>query len=218
LRHDSSGAKRGMAAGVSRSKQPKKKGYNHNDPSLKTGAGGLTVWTLQEMLRAKRFDELENMYNNGLNMNALPVGVAAGAGNAVLETGSPLFSKILGYLSVESKYLNVDSRKLVADALESFVGRSWRGKIFFSSNNKRVSKGRNRLRESLVLPRSPIVPMAKFDTMLLDSHPLAERATSNLVVLNYADPQTRPYWQELVASKLHAYDVQVAVKGKYGPI
>jgi hypothetical protein len=170
------------------------------------------------MLRAKRFDELENMFNNGLNMNALPVGVAAGAGGAVLETGSPLFSKLLDYLTFESEYLHVGSKRLVTDALESFVGRNWRGKYFFPSNNKRASKGRNRIKESMVRSRSAIVPMAKFDTMLLDSHPLASSATSNLVVLNYADPQTRPYWQELVATKVHALDLQVAVKGKYGPI
>ena len=54
--------------------------------------------------------------------------------------------------------------------------------------------------------------------MLLDSHSLAPRAKSNLVILNYTDPLTKPYLQEYIAVKLHALDLQVAVKGKYGPV
>src|SRR5215813_15069955 len=133
-------------------------GYEHDDPSLKTGAGGLTVWTLQEMAQKKKFDELDNLFNNGLTMNALPVGLAAGAAARVLD---------------------VDT-KLIADALDSLTGKNWRGKVFFSSDNKRVSQGRNRIKAHLLLPNSPIVPMAKFDTMLLDSHPLAPQAKSNI--------------------------------------
>jgi hypothetical protein len=60
--------------------------------------------------------------------------------------------------------------------------------------------------------------MAKFDTMLLDSHPLVPEAKSNVVILNYAHPETRPYLQELALTKVQVYDVQVAVKGKYGPV
>jgi len=70
----------------------------------------------------------------------------------------------------------------------------------------------------LTRSRSPIVPMARFDTMLLDSDSLAADATSNVVVLNYAHLKTRPYLQELILSKVQVYDVQVAVRGKYGPI
>src|SRR5262245_33224062 len=171
-------------------------GYDHNDPSLRTGDGGLTVWTLSEMAQQKRFDELNDLFNNGLTMNALPVGLAAGAAARVLDIGN----------------------KTIADALDALSGRNWRGKVFFPSTDRTVSKGRNRIRASLVLPRAPIVPMAKFDTRLLDSHPLAPQAKSNVVILNYADPQTRPYWQEMALSKVPVYDVQVAVKGKYGPV
>ena len=60
--------------------------------------------------------------------------------------------------------------------------------------------------------------MMKFTTKLLDSHPLAPRARGNIVILNYTDPLTRPYWQEYIPTKLHAIDLQVAVKGKYGPV
>ena len=60
--------------------------------------------------------------------------------------------------------------------------------------------------------------MAKFTTMLLDSHPVAPRAKSNLVVLNYSDPTTRSYLVEILATQVHGYDVMVAVKGKYGPV
>jgi hypothetical protein len=217
-RHGSSRTKRGEAKGISRSKQAQKTGYDHNDPSLKTGVGGLTVWTLQEMARTKRFEELNNMFNNGLSMNALPVGLAAGAALPVLEAGSQFVSQVLNYLTVERKYVNVGTRQLFADVVNYLVSRGWRGKIFFASNNKRVSQGRNRMREFLILPRSTIVPMNKFDTMLIDSHPLAKGATSNLVILNYADPRTMPYWQEVLITKVPCYDVQVAVRGKYGPI
>jgi len=171
-------------------------GYEHDDPSLKTGAGGLTVWILQEMAQKKQFDELDELFNNGLTMNSLPVGLAAGAAARVLD---------------------IDS-KIIADALDSLTGMNWRGKVFFRSNDKTVSEGRNRIRSSLLRPRAPIVPMAKFETKLLDSHPLAPDAKSNLVILNYADVKTRPYWQEEALAKVPVYDVQVAVKGKYGPV
>ena len=170
--------------------------YAHDDPNLKTGAGGLTVWTLHDMAQRKQFDELDDLFNNGLTMNSLPVGLAAGAAARVFD---------------------IDN-KLIAEALDSLTGRSWRGKVFFRSNNKTVSEGRNRIRSSLLLPGSPIVPMAKFTTRLLDSHPLAPNAKSNVVILNYVDLKTRPYWQEEVLSKVPVYDVQVAVKGKYGPV
>ena len=170
--------------------------YAYDDASLKTGAGGLTVWTLHDMAQRKQFHELDDLFNNGLTMNSLPVGLAAGAAARVLD---------------------VDN-KLIADALDALTGRNWRGKVFFRSNNKTVSEGRNRIRSSLLLPRSPIVPMAKFTTRLLDRHPLAPDAKSNVVILNYADVKTRPYLQEEILAKVPVYDVQVAVKGKYGPV
>jgi uncharacterized YccA/Bax inhibitor family protein len=60
--------------------------------------------------------------------------------------------------------------------------------------------------------------MCKFDTMPLDSHPLAPGAKSNLVVLSYPDPETRPYLVERALARIQVYDIQVAVKGKYGPV
>ena len=171
-------------------------GYNYDDPSLRTGAGGLTVWTLHEMAQRKQFKELNDLFNNGLTMNSLPVGLAAGAAARVLD---------------------IDN-KTIAEALDSFTGKNWRGKVFFPSNNKTVSEGRNRIKASMLLPHSPIVPMCKFDTKLLDSHPLAPDAKSNLVILNYAHVKTRPYLQEQALAKVPVYDVQVAVKGKYGPV
>src|SRR5262249_17373268 len=112
-------------------------GYEHDDPSLKTGAGGLTVWTLREMAQAKQFNELNDLFNNGLTMNSLPVGLAAGAAARVLDLDN----------------------KVIAEALDGLTGKNWRGKVFFPSNNKRASKGRNRIKASLLLPNSPIVPM-----------------------------------------------------------
>jgi len=170
--------------------------YDHDDPSLRTGPGGLTVWALQKMAEEKRINELEDLFKNGLTMNTLPVGYAAGAAARVFD---------------------VDT-KLIADALAHLTGRNWRGKVFFTSNDERVSEGRNRMRESLLRARSPIVPMAKFVTRLLDSHPLVPGVTGNVVILNYADLRTRPYVQERALEMVPVYDVQVAVRGQYGPL
>jgi hypothetical protein len=172
------------------------KTYDHNDPDLKTGQGGLNIWTLQKMALEKRFEELDDLFDNGISLNALPVGMSAGVGVATFDTDI----------------------KLINEWLNIFAGKNWRGKIFFSSNDRTISQGRNRIKSSLLNPRSPIVPMAKFTTMLLKNHPLAPRAKANLVILTYADPLTKPYLQEIVGNKLHAVDLQVAVKGKYGPV
>src|SRR5215467_9983938 len=174
-------------------------GYDHDDPILRTGEGGLTVWVLQKMAQEKRYKELDYLFDNGLNMNALPVGMSAGAGVSTLDP----------------KLIN---EKLVNEWMSGFAENNWRGKIFFLSNNKRVSQGMNRLRSSWVNSRAPFVPMMKFTTILLDSHVLAPGAKSNLVSLTYQNPRTKPYWQERLAAKLQAIDLQVAVKGKYGPV
>jgi hypothetical protein len=177
-------------------KEDSSKGYDHDDPSLGTGEAGLTVWTLQKMFQEKRYDELDDLFDNGLTMNSLPVGMSAGAGGGAVDIGIDLINECL-----------------------TWVGEKlWRGKIFFSSNNKRVSEGRNRMKRSIFNPSSPFVPMAKFTTRLLDSHPLAPNAKSNVVILNYADMRTKPYLAELLGAEVQAYDVQVAVKGKYGPV
>ena len=47
-----------MATSALSERQPAK-GYAHNDPSLKTGEGGLTIWDLQKMAHEKRFKELD---------------------------------------------------------------------------------------------------------------------------------------------------------------
>jgi hypothetical protein len=171
-------------------------GFDRDDPSLKTGEEGLTIWDLQQMAEEKRLNEIDELFDNGVSMNSLPVGMSAGTGVATLNTDI----------------------KLVNEWLSIFAVKNWRGKIFFSSTNKRVSQGRNRLRSSFLSARAPFIPMMKFTTMLLDSHPLATRAKSNLVILNYTDPLTKPYWQEFIPTKLQAVDLQVAVKGRYGPI
>src|SRR5215472_11978785 len=84
-------------------------GYNYDDPSLKTGADGLTVWTLHDMAQEKQFKELNDLFNNGLTMNSLPVGYAAGAAARVLD---------------------IDN-KVIAEALDSLAGKNWRGRYSF---------------------------------------------------------------------------------------
>ena len=78
-------------------------GYNHNDPSLRTGEGGVTIWTLQEMLQKKKYDALNHLFDNGLTMNSLPVGMSAGAGGAAFDRTTFMlpwavpFADLLGY-------------------------------------------------------------------------------------------------------------------------
>jgi hypothetical protein len=194
--------------------------YDHNDPSLRTGEGGLTIWTLQEMLQKKKYDELNDLFDNGLTMNSLPVGMSAGAGGAAFDR-SLLFPWTVPFADL-GRYgfspmmdFGID---IINGSVSWFALTLWRGKIFFPSNNKRVSEGRNRMRRSPFDPFSPFVPMAKFITKLLDNHPVAPRAKSNLVVLNYADPTTKPYAIENLATQVHGYDVMAAVRGKYGPV
>ena len=98
-------------ATISPTKEPPTTGYDHDDSSLRTGEGGLTVWTLQKMLEEKRYDELNRLFDNGLTMNSLPVGISAGAGGAAFDIG---IDPIISWLAL----------------------KLWRGKIFFSSNNK----------------------------------------------------------------------------------
>src|SRR5262245_56242200 len=183
-------------ATLSASKESRIAGYDHDDPSLRTGDGGLTIWDLQKMAQERRLDELNDLFNDGLTMNALPVGVCAGTVARVFD-------------------LNVAT---LPEWLDWFAEKHWRGKIYFSSNNKRVSEGRNRVRESLVNPRSPFIPMCKFQTTLVDSHPLAPKAKSNIVILNYANPLTKPYPLERIVANVPLIDLMVAVKGKYGSV
>jgi hypothetical protein len=172
------------------------------------------------MLQEKRYNELNRLFDNGLTMNSLPVGISAGGGGAAFDGASLFpwsipFADLVPYGYWPMKNMGID---LINGWSSRFALWLWRGKIFFSSNNKKVSQGRNRMRKSPFDPFSPFVPMAKFTTMLLESHPVAPRAKSNLVVLNYSDPTTRSYLVEILATQVHGYDVMVAVKGKYGPV
>jgi len=177
-------------------KQDPVKTYDHDDPSLKSGEGGLTIWTLQKMALERRFKELDDLFDSGVSLNSLPVGMSAGVGASTLDTDI----------------------KLINEWMTIFAAKNWRGKIFFSSNDKRVSQGRNRIRSNLLSSRGPFVPMMKFTTMLLDSHSLTPTAKSNIVSLTYTDPLTKPYLMEFVATRLQALDLQVAVRGRYGPV
>src|SRR5215472_8313056 len=103
--------------------RPKGRRYSHDDPSLRTGEGGLTIWTLQEMAQRKQFKELDDLFNNGLTMNALPVGVAAGTGSPLVDFGSKLVAKVLDYITIDSRYFKVDSKQLLGDAVDYLVGK-----------------------------------------------------------------------------------------------
>ena len=68
-------------------------GFEHDDPTLRTGEGGLTVWKLQEMVQAGQLDELDALFRNGLTMNRLPSGYAAGAAARVLDVDTKAFGR-----------------------------------------------------------------------------------------------------------------------------
>src|SRR5262249_40684232 len=89
----------------SSNKQRSKNGYDDRNPSLRTGGRGLTVWTLQKMAQEKRFKELDDLFDNGLTMNALPVGRAAGTAARVFD------------IDIE----------LINQCLDWFVSKLWRG-------------------------------------------------------------------------------------------
>ncbi len=167
--------------------------WSRNDPRLR--AGELTVWKLKEMAQNNQHEELNRLFNNGVSMDSLPTGYSAGTGARVL--GIP--------------------QALGGQAIDSLTGDNWRGKFFYAQS-PRVSHGLNRIREKLFISSAPIVPMAKFTTQLLDSHPLVPEVKSNVVILNYADPKTKPYLQELILTQIQVYDIMVAVPGKFGPI
>ena len=77
--------------------------YDHQDPALKTGAGGLTVWQLRRMAQDKRFDELNALFNDGLNMNAVPVGYAAGAAARVADVDKGIIADVLDGIAGEAQ-------------------------------------------------------------------------------------------------------------------
>src|SRR5262245_36995107 len=63
--------------------------YEHDDPSLRTGADGLTVWTLHDMCQGKQFNELNHLHRLPWDGEAR-AGVADRAGTAVLVTNEAL--------------------------------------------------------------------------------------------------------------------------------
>lgn len=179
---------------VATEREPASRPLSHRDPSLKKG--DLTVWKLKEMAENKQFDALNALFNSGVSLDRLPLGYAAGTGARVLDLKT----------------------QVMTNAIDGLTGKNWRGKIFFSSKDPRKSRGLNRIKKSLLFETAPIVPMAAFTTEVLDHHELAPEATSNLVILNYAHPRTKPYWHELALSTVQVYDVMVAVPGKWGPV
>lgn len=156
----------------------------------------ITIWSLQALAQSGRLDVLNDLFNNyGLPITQLPTGYAAGTGARVFDLGTPLFAKLL----------------------DDLTGANWRGKIFYPSESPVKSMGLNRIKQTLVL-KTAITPMASFVTEIHPKHPLVPDAKSPVVILNYAKPVTKNYWQELALTQIEVYDVMVPVQGKYGPI
>lgn len=156
----------------------------------------ITIWSLKALAQSGRLDVLNDLYNNyAMNVSALPSGYAAGTGARVFDLGTPLFGKLI----------------------DDLTGANWRGKIFFSSQNPHRTTGLNRIKQTLLL-KTTVTPMAKFIADIAEHDSLVPEAKSNVVVLNYAKPVTKNYWQELALTQIEVYDVMVAVPGKYGPV
>jgi hypothetical protein len=154
-----------------------------------------TIWSLRELAQQGKFAELNELFNNeGIVLEKLPQGYAAGAATRVLATGGP-----------------------VGALLESITGATWKGKMFFPSENPRRSQGLNRIRNG-ILGFGSITPMASFVTELVDHDSLVPEAKTPQVILNYAKPVTKRYWQEAALEQIQVYDVMVPVQGKYGPV
>ena len=110
-------------------------GYEHDDPSLRTGEGGITIWTLQKMLQEKRYDELNRLFDNGLTMNSLPIGISAGAGGAAFDRTTFLFpgqsrSQTLVDIGIDQ----------INGWVSWFALNLWRGKIFFRQTIREFHK------------------------------------------------------------------------------
>ena len=201
-----------LAACVSKTKNPA-----DDQPPVQARtvqSAGYDIWELKKMAEAGQFAELNELFNNGISMETLPTGYAAGAGAKVLGASSGFVTK----------------------ALDAITADAWRGKIFFPSTNPKISEGLNRIQklsrdttkntEMLGAPvqaEKAIVPMASFVTKILDQNDsmvrrLVPDAKSNVVILNYAHPKTKPYFQETLLTKIQVYDIMVAIEGKYGPL
>jgi len=155
----------------------------------------ITIWALQDLAKNEKFDVLNDLFNNhGIQLDQLPHGYSAGAAAKVFNADGP-----------------------IGGLLDAITGKSWRGKIFFPSPEPRQSMGLNRIKEAFVFFPT-ITPMASFVTELVDKDSLVPEAKSNLVILNYAHPKTKNYWQETALTQIQVYDVMVAVQGKYGPV
>lgn len=175
--------------------------WNAADQRLKRGE--LTIWKLQEMAVAGKFAEINELFNHGLTMDHLPMGYSAGTGVPFPTTDASV-KKMLDWLT----------------------GLNWRGKIFYDSGKPNVSHGFNRILK--FPPGREVLPTAKFVTTMIDINEdqhdfdqpeLARGATSNFVVLNYADPVAGVNWPvEHALTLIPVYDVMVAVPGKYGPL
>jgi hypothetical protein len=80
------------------------------------------------MAQEKRFEELDRLFDNGVTMNALPVGLAAGTAARVFDFDN----------------------KLISELLYSFPGKNWRGNVFFASKNPRASRQKPNQRVNVV--------------------------------------------------------------------
>ena len=179
-------------------------GQQPNGTLTKDSPHTRTVWTLQQMAREGRFDKLNYLFNHGMEINHLPVGMAAGTGTRVLNASGG-----------------------VGELLDDLVGENWRGKNFERSGNHHQSTGLNRILAGFPFPNQ-MDHMAHFDTYLEAHNQFAPQATTKVVILSYAHPGTgqpnqsgyldNRTWQEQLLSTFQVFDVIVPVQGKYGPV
>ena len=178
--------------------QPQRQTAAANDVDCKITSDEITILSLQKLAGSKAGRETLNcLFNNkSLDITELPVGYAAGAGADVLKTS------ILNHLT----------------------GSNWKGKIFFPSDDPKISKGLNRINKNsligLVGPKH-FVPLASFVTKIGYNHPLLQGQfpiEKPIVILNYTDPVSDAHdaVENILDKVVKVYDLMVPVLGKDG--
>ncbi len=155
------------------------------------GDNELGIYTLERLAKKGNYRVLDYIFNcQSEYIKSLPSGYAAGTGSKT-SIARDVFAK------------------LTEDELKSL----WHGKIFFQSENERMTVGKSRLYSR---EKKKIIPMVNFVSRLAESHPYVPEIASgaNVITLNYAHLKTprKKHQLETLLNGLQTYDVLVAIK------
>lgn len=155
------------------------------------GENELGIYTLERLAKKENYRVLDYIFNcKSEYIKSLPSGYAAGTGSK-----SSLARDVFA--------------KFREDELKSL----WHGKIFFQSENERMTVGKSRLYSR---DQKKIIPMANFVSRLAETHPYVPEIASgaNVITLNYSHLKTprKKHHLETLLDDLQTYDVLVAIK------